>query len=168
RILKFCRRHACLHSAFIALRPSYRQFRTSGCVVVLTRPWRTFIQHHGNVTAERGLNLHRDLRRNKSRRPIDVILEMHALLCDLAEFHERKNLVAAAICQNRPIPIHKAVQSIKVPNYVESWSDKQVISIPENDLSVEFAKLARADSLDAALGSDRHERRRREHAVSRC
>src|SRR5207237_10127486 len=129
--------------AFASLPPSCRQVRTSGVLVALTRTWRTFIQHQGNVTAERGLNLHRYLRRNKSRRPIDVILEMHALLCDLAEFHERKNLVAAAICQNRPIPIHKAVQSIKVPNYVESWSDTQVISIAEHDLSGEFALLAR-------------------------
>jgi len=106
------------------------------------------------------LNLHRDFRRNKSRRPIDVILEMHALLHDLAEFSKRKNLVTTAVSQNRSIPIHKAMQSTEVPNNLESWSDKQVISIPEDNLRVEFAKLARADGFDAALGSDRHERRR--------
>src|SRR5437764_13004273 len=59
------------------------------------------------------------------------------------------------------------MQSIQVPNDIESWSDKQVISIPENNLGVEFAKLARANGFDAALGSYGHERRRLDHAVSR-
>src|SRR5437016_14200704 len=58
------------------------------------------------------------------------------------------------------------MQSIQVPNDIESWSDKQVISIPENNLGVEFAKLARANGFDAALGSYGHERRRLDHAVS--
>src|SRR5437899_10021029 len=58
------------------------------------------------------------------------------------------------------------MQSTKVPNHIEPWSDEQVISIPENNLGVEFAKFARADGFDAALGSYRHERRRFDQTVS--
>src|SRR5438105_1756353 len=57
------------------------------------------------------------------------------------------------------------MQSTKVPNHIESGSNEQVISIPENDLRIEFAKLSRADRFDAALGSYRHERRRLDQAV---
>src|SRR5947208_16221031 len=149
-----------------ALRPPCCHFHTPRGIIITTRPRQTFIQHHGYVAAERGLNFHRDLRRNESRRPIDVILEMHAFLRDLAQFHQRKNLVTTAVSQDRPIPIHKSMQSTKVPNHVESWPNEQVISIPEDDLGVEFAKLARADGFDAALGSYRHERWRFDQAMS--
>src|SRR5437763_9061381 len=60
------------------------------------------------------------------------------------------------------------MQSTEVPNDVESWSDKQVISIPENNLGVEFAKLSRANGFDAALGSYGHEGRGLDHPVSSC
>jgi len=60
------------------------------------------------------------------------------------------------------------MQSTQVPNDVESWPDKQVISIPENNLGVEFAKLARTNGFDAALGSYGHERRRLDHTMSSC
>ena len=50
--------------------------------------------------------------------------------------------------------------------YVESWSNKQVISIPENDLRIEFVKLSRADGFDTALGPYRHECRRLDQPVS--
>src|SRR6476469_1218546 len=93
---------------------------------------------------------------------------MRALLRNLTQFRERKNLVTTAVRQNWPIPIHKTMQSTEVPNDVESWSDKQVISISENNLRVEFAKLARANGFDAALGSYGHERRRLDHAASSC
>src|SRR5213082_2870188 len=120
-----------------APRPPCRHFHTPCRIFIFTRPRRAFIQHHRDIAAERGLNFHRNFRRNKSRRPIDVILEMHALLRDLAQFRQRKNLVTAAVSQKRAIPIHKPMQSAKVPNHIESWSNEQMISISENDLRVE-------------------------------
>src|SRR6266550_9401008 len=50
------------------------------------------------------------------------------------------------------------MQSTKVPNHIDSRSNEQVISIPENDLRVEFAELSRTNGFDAALGSYRQER----------
>ena len=41
-----------------------------------------------------------------------------------------------------------------------------MIGIPENDLAVEFAKLPRADGLDASLSPDRHEGGGVDHAMS--
>ena len=49
-----------------------------------------FIEHHRNVAAERGLNFHRDLRRNERSRAVDVILKLNAVLGDLRNFTSEK------------------------------------------------------------------------------
>src|SRR5205809_174073 len=88
-----------------------------------------------------------------------MILKVHALVRYLAQLRQRKNLITAAVRQNWHIPVHKFMQPPKVANDFKSWSHKQVVSIPEYDLRVEFAKLARADGFDASLRPDRHEGR---------
>src|SRR6476646_3289922 len=82
-------------------RPTRRHFCARRRVLVLTGPRWAFIQNHCDVAAERGLNFHRNFRRNKSRRPINMILEMHALLGNLAQLRQRENLVTATVGQNR-------------------------------------------------------------------
>ena len=68
-----------------ALRPPDGQFHASRRIFIFTRPRRALIQHHRDIAAERGLNFHRNFRRNKSRRPINMILEMHAFFGNLAQ-----------------------------------------------------------------------------------
>jgi ATPase subunit of ABC transporter with duplicated ATPase domains len=54
------------------------------------RPRRALIEHHRDVAPKRGLDFHRDLRREKRRRPIDMILKMCALFGDLPQFRSEK------------------------------------------------------------------------------
>src|SRR6267154_6899464 len=93
--------------SFASSRPAGRHFRALRGVIALARIWRAFIEHHRDVTSERALNFHRNLRRNERRLSIDMILKMHALLSNFAQFSERKNLVPAAIGQNWSVPIHE-------------------------------------------------------------
>src|ERR1700730_3599093 len=94
-----------------------------------------------------------------------MILKMHAFLCDLAQLRQRKNLVAAAVGQDRAVPIHEFMQSTEMFNHIETWADKQVISVPENDLRVYFAQFAWTHRFHGTLRSHWHERRRVDRAV---
>src|SRR6266545_2286558 len=107
--------------------PSGRHFHALRSVLVITGIRRAFIQ------------LHCDVRRNECRRAVDVILKMHTFVRDLPELRERKNLVSAAIGQDRAIPAHEPVKAAEMFEHIESGSDEQMIGISENDLRTEFA-----------------------------
>src|SRR6266699_2957034 len=70
------------------------------------------------------------------------------------------SLEAAAVSQDWPRPIDKAVQPARGADDVQAGADVQMIGIAEDDLSAQFAQLTRINRLDAALGADAHERRR--------
>jgi hypothetical protein len=103
------RRHACLYSALTTRGPTRCHFRAARRILVFAGIRSAFVEHHRDVAAESRLNFHRNLWSNKRRRPIDVILKINAVLGDLAQFRERKNLVTAAIGEERSVPIHKAM-----------------------------------------------------------
>ncbi len=72
-----------------------------------------------------------------------MILEMDTFLRDLAQLRERENLITAAIGQDWPVPVHKAMQAAEMPHHVHSWPNEKVIGVAENDLRLEFPQLAR-------------------------
>ena len=57
------------------------------------------------------LDLDRPLGRQLVARAVDVGLEGDALLGDLPEFGQRHDLEAAGVGQDRPGPVHEAVQA---------------------------------------------------------
>ena len=107
--------------------PPQGHLQTAGRIIMVTRPRRALVQHHCDIAPERRLNFHRDLGRNEGRRPIEMILKMDALVRDLAQLREREDLVTAAIGQDRPIPVHEAMQvrrnaeSPPVPGLTKRW-----------------------------------------------
>src|SRR5256885_14945128 len=94
-----------------------------------------------------------------------MVLKLHALVCDLAQLRQRKNLVTAAVGQDRPVPHHEIMKAAKMFDYLEPGPNKQMISVSENDWSVQFAQLARTHRFNTSLGSDWHERRRLDCAM---
>ena len=90
---------------------------------------------------------------------------MHAFLRDLSQFRQRKNLITAAVRQNRSIPIHELVKAAKMSDDIESGPDEQMIGISEDDLRIQLAQLAWTDRFHAALCPYRHERWCLNHAV---
>lgn len=97
-----------------------------------------------------------------------MILEFDTLLGDLAQFHERKNLEAAAIRENGSIPTHKMVQTTKMFDDLESRPNEQMVGVSEDNLRVQVAEFPWTHGLHRALRADRHERRRLDHAVPGC
>ena len=93
------------------------------------------VQHHGDIAAQGFLNLHRLFRCQKMRRPIDMRLKVRAILGDLAHGAETENLIAAAICQDRPGPIHEAMQPAQFAYQLMTGPQIKMICIAEQDLT---------------------------------
>jgi len=96
-----------------------------------------------------------------------MILKMHAGFGDLSQFSKRENLIAAAVSQDRPVPIHEFVQTSEVFNHFNPWPDEQVIRIAKNDRHIQLVQFVRTDGFHAPLRSNRHERRRFNGSVRR-
>ncbi len=123
-------------------RPPRRHLRTSRRVIALARIRRTFVEDHRDIAAESGLNFHRDLRRNKRRCSIDMILKTHSFLRDLSQFCQRKNLVTATVSQDRSVPAHEFVQPAEMFDHIEAGPNEEVISIAQNDLRLQLVQFA--------------------------
>src|SRR5437763_1065665 len=120
---------------------------------------RAIISSNCGVASERSLDFHRDLRRNKCGRSVDVILKLNALLGNFSQLRQRKNLVTAAVGQNRPVPGHEFVETAEMFDHLNPRPDEEMISVSQNDRRVQFAQFARAHRLNTSLRPYRHERR---------
>src|SRR5205807_5130358 len=100
-------------------------------------------------------------------RSVDMILKSNAVLGNLAQLSQRKNLVTAAVGQDHPVPIHELMQTTEMFDHFNPWSDKQMISISQNNWRVQFPQFARTHRLHTSLRPNRHERRRLNRAVRR-
>ena len=78
-----------------------------------------------------------------------MILKLDAFLRDLAQLRERENLITAAIGQDWPVPVHKAMQAAEMPHHLHSRPNEKVIGVAENDLRFELAQFARTDRFHA-------------------
>ena len=94
-----------------------------------------------------------------------MVLKMRALFRDLANLRERENLVTAAVGQDRPVPVHEAMQSAEMPNHFHSGPNEKVIGVSENDLRLSSRSSRGLTAFHAPLRPDRHESRRLDHAM---
>src|SRR5205823_10795379 len=113
-----------LHHSLATCSPTRSHFRAARRVIVCTRIRSAFVEHHRDVAAECRLDFHRNLGRNECRLSIDVILKLGALLGDLAQLREGKNLVTTAIRQDRSVPIHEFVKSAKMRDHLDAGSNE--------------------------------------------
>ena len=95
-------------------------------------------------------------------------VELDALLTDLAELGERKDLKAAAVGEDRAVPGHEAVETAQRLDQLVAGSDVQVIGVGKLDLTADGFEIgSRERALDGALGADVHEDGRLHAAVRR-
>src|SRR5215467_9596028 len=80
---------------------------------------------------------------------------------------ETVDLKATAICQNRSVPAHEAMQAAQFRDRLISRAQRQVISVSEDDLCAGLPQLCRGKALHCGLGSDRHEYRSFDGPMSR-
>src|SRR5450756_1377780 len=80
------------------------------------------IELHDDVGAQVALDLHHDLGGEKSAGAVDVGLELDAFLADDAKPLERENLESARVGEDRPVPLHEAVESSHLAHDVVALS----------------------------------------------
>ncbi len=100
-------------------------------------------------------------------RPVEMRIELDAVVRYLVELGQRKNLKPAAIREYGLVPIHKLVQTARAPHGLLAGAHVQVIRIAENNLRPELFELVRRKRLYGRLRPDGHEHGRFNHAVRR-
>ena len=107
-------------------------------------------------------------------RTVDVRLKGHSRLVELAELRQGHDLEAAGIGQDRPRPVHEAMQAAEFGDALGAGAQHEMISIGQNDVGTEGVDLARMHSFDGRGCSHGHERRgadqaafERDHTASR-
>ena len=112
-----------------ALGPAVRAVHRRLGAVVVAGIGRAFVKGHGDIRAQRLLNLHVVFRGDEALAAVQMRTELHALLLDLAHLGERKHLKSAAVGQNRLVPVHELMQSAQLPNDFMAGSQEQVIGV---------------------------------------
>jgi hypothetical protein len=118
---------------------------------------RAIVEDHRYIGAEFALNLHRFFRAQEQERAIEMRTEFDAVSFDFADSGEAEDLEAAAVGQDRELPIDEVVKATCGADDVHPGTDMEMIGVAEDDLSTQFAEFAWVDGFDAALGADRHE-----------
>ena len=118
------------------------------------------IERHGDVRAERPLNLHRPLRGERAVGAVDVALEVDALLGDPPEAFQREDLKASRVGEHRALPRGEPVEPAHRLDHFLAGPEVEVVRVAENDLGAGAAHVGRAEAADDPMGADRHERRR--------
>src|SRR5215475_10596954 len=75
------------------------------------REGHALVESHDEVGTQRFLNLDRRLRRNEMCRTVEMRLEAHTFVRNLAQFCQAENLKAAAVRQNGSRPSGEAMQA---------------------------------------------------------
>ena len=89
------------------------------------------------------LNLHRTLRADHCRRPVEMILKVDSLLRNLPQLGKGENLKTPAVCKYRSVPAHEFVQTALSGDHLLAGSNVKMIGISKNDLGTELLELDR-------------------------
>ena len=116
------------------------------------------VELHDNVGPKQPLDLDGPLRAQHMPRTVEVAGEGYALLSDLGELTEAHHLIAAAIGQDRPLPIHERVQTTQPSHPLGAGAQHQMIGVAKNDVGAGRPHFFRAHRLDGRSGAHGHER----------
>ena len=95
--------------------------------------------------------------------------KIHSLLRDLPPRPRKtEDLEAAGIREDRPPPVHKAMEPPQLPDQLLPRPDMEVVGVGELHLRPDLLKIIRGQApLDRRRGPHIHENRRLDHAVHR-
>ena len=127
----------------------------------------TFIEGHDDVRAETLLNADGAFRREVVRRTVNVTLEGHAFVINLAGLRQRENLESARVGQHGTRPLHEAMQSAQLGDEVIAGTEVEVIGVAQHERRTEVRHLRGRQRLDGGLCADGRENGRLEGAVRR-
>lgn len=124
------------------------------------------VEGHDDVGPQSILNFHGAFGGEIHCVAVDFVRETDSSVVDLSA-RKRKDLKAAAVCQNRPGPLHEGMQPAQLFDQSLAGAQGQMIGVGENDLGTRGLHLVRGHRLDGTVGADRHEGRRLDGAMGR-
>ena len=98
---------------------------------------------------------------------VQMGLELHAVLGELAQLGQREHLKSAAVGQYRAIPVHEAVQPARLGDQILAGAQVQMIGVGEDNLRADLLQFVGRHGFDRGLRAHRHEDGRFDHAVRR-
>ncbi len=123
------------------------------------------VEHHHDVRTEILLDPHRQLRREKAARAVEVRAERDALRRERAQLAEAEDLEAPAVGEDRAVPVHEAMEPAEIAHQPLAGAQVQVVGVGEDGLRAEVADLVGGDGFDGAVRADREKCRGVESAV---
>jgi len=118
-----------------------------------------FVEAHHDVGAQGKLDVHGRLRGEEMPGAVDVGLKQDALFGDLPQRPEAEDLIAAAVRQYRPGPVHELVEPSRRRDDSVPRSEVQVIGVAQDYLRPQFPDHVRRQGLHRSLGPHGHEGR---------
>ena len=159
----FLPRGARLFAAFFG--PPHRPLDSRAQFARRARVGRAVVKDHGDVRTERALDFHRLLWAEEQKRAIEMGTELDAVRLDFSDRGQAEDLEAAAIGEDRALPIDELVQAARGADDFETGPNVEVVSVTKDDLRAHFVELPRVEGFHAALRANRHEHGRVHHAV---
>jgi hypothetical protein len=117
------------------------------------------IESHRDVRAQLPLDLDRAFGSESPKGPIDMTLELDAVLLDPAQPFEREDLKSTGIGQHGAVPGGEPVQPSHGLDHALTRPQVQVVGIAQNDLGAGAANVPRAQPSDDSVSTHWHERR---------
>ncbi len=149
----------CLKMVVTPLRPPQRHIQRSPRPCPIRRILRALIERHRDVRAERDLHIHRVLRREEVRRPVDMRPERDPLVGHFAQIAQAENLKPARVREDHPIPAHEPVQSAHSPDRLMPRPQIKVIRIAQQNPHIQLLKKLLRNRLHRPLRPHRHKHR---------
>ena len=123
------------------------------------------VELHDDVGAQVALDLHHDLGREESPRPVDVGLELDAFFIDGPETFQREDLESARVCKDRTFPLHEVVESAHLSHDVVAGAEVQVVCVAEDHRGAHPDEILGIERLHRRQSPDGHECRRFDRSV---
>ena len=115
------------------------------------------VESHEDVGPDAVLEPGGRLGRHFPGAPVQVGLELHALLADLAQVSQAEHLESPAVGQDGFVPMHEGVQPSGFFNEIHAGSKHEMIGISQEDFRAAARNVLGRKGLDRGLGSHRHE-----------
>ena len=149
------------------LRPAHREAHRLRDPRLIRRQGGAFVEGHHDVRAEQALDLHAALGREVVGRAVDVRLEAHPLLVELAQPRKAHHLKPARVGQDRPRPVHESVQATQCRDPLGAWAQHQVIGVAKQDVGARRRDAFGQHRLDGRGRAHGHEGGRADRAARR-
>ena len=142
-----------------SLEPSSGPLQRTRHVRLLRLVLHAFVEGHDNICPQRILDVDGRFRSHHVFGTVDIGFEGNSFLCDFTEFTQGKNLEAAAVRENRAIPVHELVKSAGLSNDILAGSQIEMIGVSQNDFGAGGLHIFRFHGFHRSLSAHRHKYR---------